>query len=258
MIIDTHAHLDDPQFAEDLDLVVTRAREAGVGRVLLASVSMFDTERLLAVESAYPDFCYAMVGVHPQEVNADNYKKQIELFDAEIERRPYIAVGEIGMDLYWDKSTRAEQEIVFRHQLKAAVERGLPVSIHSRDAFEPTVEILKEFDRSRLRGVLHCFSSAPDNAKVFMSLGDFYFGIGGVSTFKNAKFTERLSEVPLQRILLETDAPYLAPVPMRGKRNEPSFLIHVAGKLASVYGVSADDICRITTENAEKLFFFEK
>ncbi|MBR4482645.1 MAG: TatD family hydrolase [Paludibacteraceae bacterium] len=257
-IVDTHCHLDDPQFAEDLDFVVKRAKDAGVYKVLLASVSMFETEKMLAVEAAYPGFCYAMVGVHPQEVNAENYKRQIELFDIEIERRPYIAVGEIGMDLYWDKSTRAEQEVVFRHQVAAAVERGLPISIHSRDAFEPTVNILREFDPAKLRGVLHCFSSAPDNAKVMMSLGDFYFGIGGVSTFKNAKFTERLSEIPLERILLETDAPYLAPVPMRGKRNEPSFLVHVAGKLASVYGVSVDDICRITSENAEKLFFFEK
>ena len=252
MIIDTHCHLDDPQFAEDLDFVVKRAKEAGVGKVLLASVSMFETEKMLAVEAAYPYFCYAMVGVHPQEVNAENYKRQIELFDAEIERRPYIAVGEIGMDLYWDKSTRAEQEAVFRHQVAAAIERGLPISIHSRDAFEPTVNILREFDSAKLRGVLHCFSSAPDNAKVMMSLGDFYFGIGGVSTFKNAKFTERLGEISLDRILLETDAPYLAPVPMRGKRNEPSFLVHVAGKLASVYGVSVDDICRITSARGNR------
>ena len=257
-IIDTHCHLDDPQFAEDLDDVVLRAKDIGVEKVLLASVSMFETERLLSTEAAYPGFCHAMVGVHPQEVNASNYEKQMALFDAEIERRPYIAVGEIGIDLYWDKTTLVYQEKLFRHQVAAAVERGMPISIHSRDALEPTVNILREFDKAKLRGVLHCFSSAPENARVMMTLGDFYFGIGGVSTFKNAKFTERLPEIPLERILLETDAPYLAPVPVRGKRNEPSFLVHVAGKLASVYGVSFDDICRVTSENAEKLFFFGK
>ena len=256
MIIDTHCHLDDPQFADDLDSVVQRAKDAGVYKVLLASVSMFETEKMLAVEAAYPGFCYAMTGVHPQEVNAENYKVQMELFDREIERRPYIAVGEIGMDLYWDKSTRTEQEIVFRHQVAAALELGLPISIHSRDAFEPTVNILKEFDHNKLRGVLHCFSSAPDNAKVMMSLGDFYFGIGGVSTFKNAKFTERLSEIPLERIILETDAPYLAPVPMRGKRNEPSFLVHTAKCIAEILQMPLEDFAAATTSNVKDLFQF--
>lgn len=258
MIIDTHCHLDDPQYSEDLEQVVCRAKEAGVGKVLLAGVSMYETERVLAVEAAYPDFCHAMVGVHPTEVNSANVKEQMALFDKEIERRNYLAVGEIGMDLYFDKTFRAEQEEAFRHQVASAVDRGLPISIHSRDAFEPTVNILKEFDKNRLKGVLHCFSGSPDNARIFMSLGDFYFGIGGVSTFKNAKFTERLGEIPLERIVLETDAPYLAPVPMRGKRNEPSYLVHVAGLLTTIYGKSVDEICDITTKNAEKLFFFHK
>ncbi|MCQ2351701.1 MAG: TatD family hydrolase [Paludibacteraceae bacterium] len=253
-IIETHAHLDDPQYSEDLDEVILRAKQAGVEKVLLASVTMRDIEKLKALESKYPGFCYAMVGVHPQEVNA-SYREELDAFDREIHSGKFIAVGEVGIDLYWDKTTQAEQEIVFRHQVASAVEIGLPIAIHARDAFQPTVNILREFDKNKLRGVLHCFSGAPENARAMMSLGDFYFGIGGVSTFKNAKFTERLSEIPLDRILLETDCPYLAPVPMRGKRNEPSFLTFVAGKLAQIYSVTAEQVGEITSKNAEKLFF---
>ncbi len=253
-IIETHAHLDDPQYAEDLDEVILRAKQAGVEKVLLASVTMRDIEKLKALESKYLGFCYTMVGVHPQEVNA-SYKEELDAFDREIHSGKFIAVGEVGIDLYWDKTTQAEQEIVFRHQVASAVEMGLPIAIHARDAFQPTVNILREFDKNKLHGVLHCFSGAPENARTMMSLGDFYFGIGGVSTFKNAKFTERLSEIPLDRILLETDCPYLAPVPMRGKRNEPSFLPFVAGKLAQIYSVTAEQVGEITSKNAEKLFF---
>lgn len=254
-IIETHAHLDDPQYAEDLDAVVLRAKQAGVEKILLASVTMHDIGKLKALEKQFPDYVYAMIGVHPQEVKAASYKEELDAFDREIEKDNYIAVGEIGMDLYWDKTTKAEQEIVFRHQVAAAIDKNLPIAIHARDAFQPTVDILKEFDKTKLRGVLHCFSGAPENAQTMMSLGDFYFGIGGVSTFKNAKFTEHLAEIPLERIVLETDCPYLAPTPHRGERNEPSFLPFIAGKLAAIYGKTIEEIGKITTNNAERLFF---
>ncbi len=254
-IIETHAHLDDPQYAEDLDAVVLRAKQAGVEKILLASVTMRDIEKLKSLEKQYPDYVYTMIGIHPQEVNAESYKDELDAFDRAIADGKYIAVGEIGIDLYWDKTTRAEQETVFRHQIAAAIEKNLPIAIHARDALQPTVDILREFDKTKLHGVLHCFSGAPENAQIMMSLGDFYFGIGGVSTFKNAKFTERLAEIPLDRIVLETDCPYLAPTPHRGERNEPSFLPLIAGKLAAVYGKTIEEIGKITTNNAERLFF---
>ncbi|MCQ2336753.1 MAG: TatD family hydrolase [Paludibacteraceae bacterium] len=254
-IIETHAHLDDPQYAEDLDAVVLRAKQAGVEKILLASVTMRDIDKLKALENRYPGYVYTMIGIHPQEVNAASYKDELDAFDRAIADGKYIAVGEIGMDLYWDKTTRAEQEIVFRHQIEAAVEINLPIAIHAREAFQPTVDILREFDKTKLRGVLHCFSGAPENAQTMMSLGDFYFGIGGVSTFKNAKFTERLAEIPLDMIVLETDCPYLAPTPHRGERNEPSFLPFIADKLAAAYGKTVEEIGEITTNNAERLFF---
>jgi len=253
-IIDTHAHLDDAQFDGDLAEVVQRARTAGVEKVLLANVNMQEVEKVHAVESAYPGFCYSMLGIHPEEIKED-YKTQLEVFDAEIKRRDYIAVGEIGMDLYFDKTFRAQQEDAFRHQVSVAVELGLPVAVHSRDAFQITYDILNEFDKKRLRGVWHCFSLTPEQAKMIFKLGDFYVGIGGVSTFKNAKFSERLPEIPLDRVLLETDCPYLAPTPVRGRRNEPSFLPYVASRLSSLYGLSVDEVCEITSKNAERLFF---
>lgn len=253
-IIDTHAHLDDAQYAEDLPEVIQRARLAGVEKVLLASVNIKDLDKVNAVESSYPDFCYAMLGIHPEEIKED-YKAQLEAFDTEIQRRKYIAVGEIGMDLYFDKTFKIEQEEAFRHQVAVAVEMGLPVAIHSREAFQITYDVLNKFDKSKLRGVWHCFSLTPEQARMIFKLGDFYIGIGGVATFKNAKFSERLPEIPIDRVLLETDCPYLAPTPMRGKRNEPSYLTFVAQRLASLYGLSVEKVCENTSKNAEKLFF---
>ena len=253
-IIDTHAHLDDPQYAEDLPEVVDRARLAGVEKVLLANVNIKDKDRVQAVADAYPGFCYAMMGIHPEEIRED-YREQLEAFDREVSKRRYIAIGEIGMDLYFDRSFKAEQQEAFRHQVAVAVDMGLPVAVHSREAFQITYDILSEFDKNRLRGVWHCFSLTPEQARMIFKLGDFYIGIGGVSTFKNAKFSERLPEIPIDRVLLETDCPYLAPTPLRGKRNEPSYLSYVAQRLASLYGLSVADVCEITSQNAEKLFF---
>lgn len=253
-IIDTHAHLDDPQYADDLPEVVERARLAGVEKVLLANVNIKDKDRVQAVADAYPGFCYAMMGIHPEEIRED-YREQLEAFDREVSKRRYIAIGEIGMDLYFDRSFKAEQQEAFRHQVAVAVDMGLPVAVHSREAFQITYDILSEFDKNRLRGVWHCFSLTPEQSRMIFKLGDFYVGIGGVSTFKNAKFSERLPEIPIDRVLLETDCPYLAPTPLRGKRNEPSYLTYVAQRLSTLYGLSVADVCEITSRNAEKLFF---
>ena len=253
-IIDTHTHIYDTAFDADRDAVVRRAREAGVEQVLLPNEDSGSYESLLATQAAYPDFCRVMLGVHPTSVQED-WQRELAFFDAHLEAFPWTAIGEIGLDLYWDKSHLEQQKKVFEHQLAAAVERGLPVSIHSRVAFAETVASLKRFDAGRLRGVIHAFSGGAEQARVYGRLGDFYFGVGGVSTYKNARFVEQLPAVGLDRIVLETDAPYLTPVPFRGHRNEPAFLVHVAGRLAQVFGLDAETVAERTSQNAEKLFF---
>ena len=253
-IIDTHTHIYDAAFDADRDAVVRRAREAGVGQVLLPNEDSGSYAAMRATQAAYPDFCRVMLGVHPTSVN-EQWRREMEFFDDHIGDPGWTAVGEIGLDLYWDKSFLPQQKQVFEHQLAAAVEKGLPVSIHSREAFAETIASLRRFDAGRLRGVIHAFSGGAEQAREYSRLGDFYFGIGGVSTYKNARFVEQLPMVGLDRIVLETDAPYLTPVPMRGHRNEPAYLVHVAGRLAQVFGLDAETVAETTSQNAEKLFF---
>ena len=167
----------------------------------------------------------------------------------------FIAIGETGIDLYWDKTFLEQQKIAFEHHIDVAISKDLPICIHCRDSFAEIIDSLKKFKGKQLRGVVHAFSLYPENAKQYLEYGDFYFGLGGVITYKNAKFPDRLNEISIDRILLETDAPYLTPVPHRGKRNEPSYLVHIAERLAQIYGVSIEEIKEKTTENARRLFF---
>jgi len=253
-LIDTHSHLDDIQYADDITYVIERAKGVGIEKILLAGVNMKEYKKMVALSKEYEGYLFPMLGIHPEEASVD-YKSQLTLFDKEISDGGYVAVGEIGMDLYWTKDTRDIQVEMFKHQLSVALELDLPVSIHSRDAYQATIDVIKYFGKDKLRGVWHCFTLSPEQAKEIFSIGDFYVGIGGVSTFKNAKFTERLTEIPLNRILLETDSPYLAPTPKRGERNEPSYIAYVAEKLAQIYNISAEEVGNITTKNAESLFF---
>ena len=253
-IIDTHTHIYDSAFDADRAQVVLRARQAGVQKVLLPNEDSTTLDAMLATQATYPDFCYAMLGVHPTSVR-ENWREELAFFDANIQRHPWAGIGEIGMDLYWDKTFAEEQKRVFEYQLGVAVDLGLPVSIHCRDAFDDTVACLRRFDAGRIRGVIHAFSGVGQHAQMYRKLGDFYFGIGGVSTYKNAKFVNDLPAIGLDRIVLETDAPYLTPVPMRGRRNEPSYLVYVAEKLGQLFGIPAESVAEITSRNAENLFF---
>lgn len=253
-ICDTHCHVYMEEFDNDRDEVLARAGEAGVKKFLLPNVDASTVERMSALVAAHPGMCFPMMGIHPTSVNG-NFADELKVFDREMEKNVYVAVGEIGLDLYWDKTFLREQKKVFEYQVGVAVEKGLPVSIHNREAFAEVVDSLKKFDKNKLRGVFHCFTLPADNASTIFSLGDFYLGIGGPATYKNAKFVNRLQEVPLQRIVVETDCPYLPPVPHRGERNEPSYLVHVLAKLSEIYGLAVDQVADTVYANSETLFF---
>ena len=253
-MIDTHSHIYGSEFASEQEELVARCKNAGVEHVILPNVDVESLKEIREFHSKFPDFTSMMLGIHPTSIGED-YKNLLDFFDSEVDSDKWVAIGETGIDLYWDKTYLKEQKIAFEHQIDVSIEKNLPFCIHCRDSFAEIIDSLKKFKGKPLRGVVHAFSLYPENARQYLDLGDFYFGIGGVVTYKNAKFPDRLGEIPLDRILLETDAPYLTPVPHRGKRNEPSYLIHVVDKLSNVYGVSSEEICVKTTENAKRLFF---
>ena len=253
-MIDTHAHIYDSAYSDDYLEMVERCKNAGVNHVILPNVDEETWAEINAFHSKFPDFTSMMLGIHPTSIGAD-YQRLIDFFDAEIDKGGYAAIGETGLDLYWDKTYLEQQKIAFEHQIDVALEKDLPICIHCRDSFAEIIDSLKKFKGKPLRGVVHAFSLYPENAKQYLEYGDFYFGLGGVITYKNAKFPERLGEISIDRVLLETDAPYLTPVPHRGKRNEPSYLVHIAEKLAQIYGVTTEEIKKKTTENAQRLFF---
>ena len=253
-MIDTHAHIYDSAYSADYQEMVNRCKEAGVQHVILPNVDIETWAEIKAFHNKYPDFTSMMLGIHPTSIGED-YQKMIDFFDAEVQKNEFIAIGETGLDLYWDKTYLKEQKISFEHHIDVAIEKDLPICIHCRDSYAEIIDSLKKFKGKNLRGVVHAFSLYPENAKQYLEYGDFYFGLGGVITYKNAKFPERLGEISLDRILLETDSPYLTPVPHRGKRNEPSYLVHIAEKLAQIYGVTPEEIKNKTSENAKRLFF---
>ena len=255
MIFDTHAHYDDEQFNEDRVELLNSMEEQGVGTIVNVSAAYNSCRKVIALAKEYP-FVYAAVGIHPDEVgslNEETFAQMKELFKEE----KVVAVGEIGLDYYWDNEPREVQKKWFIRQLELARELDLPVLIHSREAAADTMEIMKEHAKG-LSGVIHCFSYSPEQAKEYVKMG-FYLGIGGVVTFKNAKkLKEVVQEIPLEALVLETDSPYLAPVPHRGKRNNSQNLVYVAEEIAALKGVSYEEVVRQTTENAKKLYRLEK
>ena len=253
-MIDTHTHVYEPEFEADAEAVMARARAAGVELMLLPDIDALTRGRMLDFERRFSEQVRVMCGIHPTSVKND-YVRELELFDQSMAQRGFTAVGEIGIDLYWDRTFEREQVLVFEHQLEVAVERGLPVSIHCREAFAETIRSLKKFDKGKLRGVFHAFGGVADSAREIFACGDFRLGIGGVCTYKNAKFAARLPEIPLEKLVLETDAPYLTPVPFRGKRNEPAYVRLVAEKLAELYGVPFETVDKTTTKAAREIFF---
>ena len=253
-MIDTHCHIDDPQYAEELSAFLEDQKAGGVERMLVPGVDKTSVKDVLDVCAQYPDYLLPALGLHPENVKED-WQEQLAIIKAAVDSRMatggLIAIGEIGLDYHWDTTFVAQQHEALREQMRWAEEYGLPVMIHSRDATEDTLRILREFPL--VRGVMHCFSGSHEVAKQVIDMG-YYLGIGGVLTFKNCKLAEHLVGIPLERLVLETDAPYMAPVPYRGKRNESKWMWHVAERLAEVYNCSVEHIIETTTANAKALF----
>ena len=261
-MIDTHAHIDDPQYREEFDEYIRRQQDGGVERIVVPGISAASIEPVRAVCLRYPDYLVAGIGLHPEEVK-DDWREQLDVLYRELSTHAdfYKAIGEIGLDYYWDKTYKAEQQEVLRIQLGWARERDLPVLIHNREATEDTVRILREAQTEHgqggsekaLRGVFHCFSGSRETARQILDMG-FYLGIGGVLTFKNSKLKEVLAGVPPERLVLETDSPYMAPVPYRGQRNESRYMSEVVKMLADIYKVSPEAVNEVTTRSAKALF----
>ncbi|WP_396597276.1 TatD family hydrolase [Dokdonia sp. R86516] len=253
---DTHTHLYSESFDEDQDVIIQRAIDAGVNRFFIPAIDSEYTERMYALEKNYPDHMFLMAGLHPTHVK-ENYEDELAHVEAQFAARDFYAVGEIGIDLYWDKSTLEIQRDAFKRQIQLAKKYQKPIVIHCREAFDEVFEVLESEKGDDLFGIFHCFSGTKEQAEQAISY-NMKLGIGGVATFKNGKIDQFLAEIPLSHIVLETDAPYLSPVPYRGKRNESSYVVLVAEKLATIYQKPLDEIAAITTSNADEVFFTKR
>jgi len=252
-MIDTHSHIYLEQFDDDRDEVIERARNAGLSKILLPNIDSSTINRMLETEKEYPDICHAMMGLHPTSIKK-KYTQELQSIEQNLEKRDYIAIGEIGMDLYWDTSCIKQQKEVLTIQLKWASEKQIPVVIHCREAFPEIIEIFEKNYDSRLSGVFHSFTGDNEEAKQILAMPNFYLGINGIVTYKNSNLPQTLSKIGYQKLLIETDAPYLTPVPYRGKRNESSFITYTKNKIAEIFNISDDEIIKTSTENAQKLF----
>lgn len=251
-LIETHAHIYSEKFEEDVVECIKRAKNAGVERIYMPNVDSESIERMLKMEAGYPGYCIPMMGVHPCSINAD-YKKQLAIAEGWFSKRDFVAVGEIGMDLYWDKTYQAEQEDAFRIQCGWAIEKAIPIIIHSRESTKEILDIISDINNEKLRGIFHCFSGTVEEANRILDLG-FYIGIGGVITYKNGGLDKVVPHIPLEKIVLETDCPYLPPTPHRGKRNETSYLNLIAEKIGDLHQVPVGRVAEITSINADKVF----
>ncbi len=252
-ITDSHAHIFTSEFKDDIDQVIVNAASANVYKICMPNIDEDSIEPMLALHKKFPDICYPMMGLHPSSVTKD-YEKQLETIRRYLDESDiYIAVGEIGIDLYWDTSLKDEQIEAFKIQAGWAIEKNLPIVIHSRESIDLLIEILEEMSEEKLRGVFHCFTGTAEQAHRIQEMG-FYLGIGGILTFKNSSIKEIIPELDPSRILLETDSPYLAPIPKRGKRNEPAYTMYIAEKLAEIMEKSVEEIADITYRNTEKFY----
>ena len=247
--VDTHTHIYLPEFDDDRHQMMQRAKEEGVLVTILPAIDSSTHEVMLTVESTFEN-CYSMMGLHPCSVNQD-FEKELVIVKEHLQKRKFIAVGEIGLDFYWDKTFANQQYDAFNEQIRMALQYDLPIVIHSRNAIDECIEVVKQ--HAGIKGVFHCFSGNEEQAKKIIDL-DFMLGIGGVVTFKNAGLDKVMEKIGLNHVILETDAPYLAPVPFRGKRNEPAYTKLVAEKLSSVCNCSVEEVAELTTENAGRLF----
>lgn len=253
MFIDTHTHLYSEQFNEDRTEMIRRAIAAGVERMYMPNIDLNSIEGMHALEEQFPGHCFSMMGLHPCSVDA-NWELVLAKMKLLLEKRPYVAVGEIGIDLYWDKTFVEEQKEAFRTQINWAKEFQLPIVIHARDSFPEIYEVLDRENDDRLKGIFHCFTGNEQDVRHILGYGGFSFGIGGVITYKKSDLPEILKHIPLEKLVLETDAPYLPPVPYRGKRNESAYVIHTAEKIAEILELPLSKLEEITTRNALELF----
>ena len=251
-LIDTHTHIYDHQFSLDRNEAMQRAIDAGVGTMLLPNVDTSTIAPMLELHEQYPDCTRVMMGLQPEEVKED-YKQVLSMMEKELEKGIYAGVGEVGLDFYWDSTFEKEQLDAFETQLDWAKQLHLPLSIHCRNAFDKMTKLLEKHQDGGLSGIMHCFTGTEEEAKVYLEL-DFHLGLGGVTTYKNCGVKDYLPNLPLDRIVLETDAPYLAPVPCRGKRNEPAFLVHTAQRIADILQLPVEELAAVTTANAQSLF----
>ena len=254
-MIDTHCHIDDPQYAEGLEAFLAEQRESGVEAILVPGVDKTSAKDVLEVCDRFPEYLFPALGLHPENVKED-WEEQLRVLKEAVDKRMIsgrclVAIGEIGLDYHWDVTFKEQQHEALREQMRWAEQYNLPVMIHSREATEDTLNILREFPT--VKGVMHCFSGSHEVAKQVVDMG-YYLGIGGVLTFKNCKLAEHLVGIPLERLVLETDAPYMAPVPHRGKRNESRWMRYVAERLAEVYNCPVERVIEVTTANAKALF----
>ena len=253
-LIDTHSHLFLEEFSEDLPQVIERARSAGVTHIFMPNIDSTTIDSMLSVCNTYNDYCFPMIGLHPTSVNAD-YEKELEIVARELRSfNKYIAIGEVGMDLYWDKTFLKEQQLVLDKQINWALEYDLPVVIHCRDAFGYIYNVLEPYKNTSLKGVFHSFTGTDDEAARILEFSGFLIGINGVVTFKKSRLPEVLTKIPLEKIVLETDSPYLTPVPNRGKRNESAYVKDTLMKVSDIYRMSPEAVGRVTSENALKVF----
>lgn len=250
--IDTHCHLYLPEFSEDIQGIFSRSKAAGVEKFYLPAIDSTVTEALLAMEKKHPGQCFAMAGLHPCSVN-ENYQNELEHVNRLLTERTFVAIGEIGLDFYWSTQFVKEQYLTFEKQMEWALKKKLPIVIHTRNAMQQTIDFVKPFAAKGLTGIFHCFGGNYEDAGQIINMG-FYLGIGGVLTYKKSGLDEVLKKIDLSHIVLETDAPYLTPVPFRSKRNESSYIKIIAEKLASVKNVTVEEIAEITSRNAEKIF----
>ncbi len=253
MLIDTHTHIYLEDFKEDIQELMLRCKKQNISKLYLPNIDSSTIVPMHNVVDAYPDQCYPMMGLHPCYVK-ESWKDELAISEENLRARKYFGVGEIGIDLYWDKTFRIEQIEVFCHHLELAKELKLPVSIHSREALDITISEVRNLHDSNLRGVFHCFNGTVAQAEEILALEGFYMGIGGVVTYKNAGVDKVVKNIPLDRLVLETDAPYLSPVPYRGKRNEPSYLEHIAQRIADVKEISLEEVAEKTSKTAQIIF----
>jgi len=250
--IDTHAHLYSNPLKENIEGVMKNAIDNGIDTIIMPAIDSSTLEVMLEVEANYPKNCMAMMGLHPCSVK-ENVHDELAIIEAQLQKRKFIAIGEIGLDYYWDKTFTTQQMEAFTMQMQWALDYTLPIVIHTRNAMGETIEAVKPFAKKGLRGIFHCFSGSRESAEQIISMG-FHLGLGGVLTYKNAGVAEAIKEIPMKWLVLETDAPYLPPVPYRGKTNEPAYMIQVAMKLSEIKNIPLHEVAAITTSNAEKLF----